>query len=238
MARTLHLRYDAHVENPLTDLSAQQISLFSKFLYQFKQVLTWRESNAFIRLCEARQASVPGKSFLLERYTLATAELTRGNFTPFVLQPHTNESGEPHPALPPELATRFVLQAPADFQFPAEVIGLLKAGPQCYLEAGSYALVYHTYHIVPVSQLQPMRLRVQQFARALAKIEPPIKKASVIPTDMVTETQVQTLLQMHGHVQKTGASRSGFRYVYLGVGLLFVFGMLWVAQYVLHHWVH
>ena len=237
MARTLHLRYDKKVDNPLTALAAQSVSLFNHSLHQFRQVLTWREPGMFIRLCQMDSRSLAG-GISNVRYTLATAELTRGNFTAFVLQPHTQEKTPVHPALPPELATRFTLTAPDNFQLPPQVIGLLKAGPLCYLEVSSYALVYHTYTILSINQLQPMRLRTQQLARALMHADPtPVSPVSANMSAMA-ELRAETMLQMHSP-SAAGCSYGGvLKFIYRLIGLVFVVGVLWAVQHFLRSFVH
>ncbi len=240
MARTLHLRYDATVEDLLTPLACQKIYLFTRALHKFKQVLTWREPTAFIRLCEA-YTFTPGQRLPTQHFTLAAAELTGGNMPSFILQPRTSaDTTATHPALPAELATRFTLSAPDHFQFPAEVIGLLKATPICYLEAAEYALVYHTYQTLPVQQLQPMRFRVQQFIRALTlpSSQPTTATSRAASTLSLAELQAESLLKMQSPSRPVNASPNTLRFVYLAFGLAFVFGVLFVAQYVLRHLVH
>lgn len=240
MARTLHLRYDARVEDLLTPLASQKIYLFNHTLYQFKQVLTWREPKEFIRLCEA-YAFLPGERTSSHHYTLAGAELTGGTLPTFILQPRLSEDKTPpHPALPPELAARFTLTAPDHFQFPAEVIGLLKAGPVCYLEAAPYALVYHRYQTVPVGELQPMRLRVQQFIRALVSYEskPTEQTTRMASTLSLAELQAESLLKMHTPAQSAPSSSNATRFIYLAFGVSFVVGILWIAQHILRGLAH
>lgn len=240
MARTLHLRYDKRVDNPLTPLSAQAVYLFNRSLCKFRQVLTWREPGMFIRLCQMDLQNPAGESG--ECCTLATAELTRGDFIPFILQPHTSEKTAAHAALPPELAARFTLSAPDHFQLPPQVIGLLKAGPACYLEASAYALVYHTYASLPVEQLQPMRLRVSQLARALRHVETsPEVTTTFFNLPAQTDLQAETLLKLHAPSAAAGrvpSSPNGMKLFFLIVGLLIIIGLLWATQYYLHHWVH
>lgn len=241
MARTLHLRYDKQVDNPLTALSAQTVYLFNRALHQFRQVLTWSEPRMFIRLCQMYVCN-PTESVSGTCYTLATAELTRGDFVPFILQPRTQEDKTVHPALPPELATRFTLSAPDHFQFPPQVIGLLKAGPLCYLEASAYALVYHTYSSLPVEQLQPMRLRVQQLARALRHIEEvsPEDTTTFFNTSAADDLQAQTLLKLHAPSSAGGApsSSNGAKIFYLAFVISCMIALLWGAQYFLRHFIH
>jgi len=239
MARTLHLRYDKRVDNPLTPLSAEAVYLFNRSIYQFRQVLTWSGPGMFIRLCQMH-AHDPVEDAPCTCYTLATVELTRGNFTPFILQPRAKEDKSAHPALPPELATRFTLSAPDHFQFAPEVIGLLKAGPLCYLETSAYALVYHAYASLPIEQLQPVRLRVQQLARKLMQADlPPTETTTFFfNTSATDQLQAETLLKLHTPTATAGISSNGMKFVYLAFGLVFVIALLWAAQYYLRHWIH
>ena len=237
MARTLHLRYDAQVENLLTPLAAQKIYLLNRALYRFKQVLTWREPREFIRICEA-YAFVPGERMPSQHYTLAAAELTGGTLPSFILQPRTQgDKNAAHPALPDELTARYTLSAPDNFQFPAAVLGMLKAGPLCYVEASPYALVYHTYQTVPVSELQPMRLRVQQLLRALTSFEPKPTTMTfrMASTLSLAELQAESLLKMHTPSQQTPSTPGAMRYIYLAFGVGFVCTILWIAQHVLRN---
>lgn len=235
MARTLHLRYDKRVENPLTPLAAESVYLFNRTPHRFRQVLTWRGSGMFVRLCQMSTSA--SASANRGEYTLATAELMRGDFTPFILQPRTQQEAPIHPALPPGLAARFTLSAPDHLQLPPQVISLLETGPLCYLEASAYALVYHTFSSLPIAQLQPMRLRVQQLAKALMHVEP-LPTPTVVSVPGSVELQAETLLKMHTPAVVNRSSSNGMKFVYLAVGLTFIIGVLWAAQYYLRDWGH
>ena len=236
MARLLHLRYDKYVDNPLTPLAAKSVYLFNSALFQFRQVLTWREPGMFIRLCQMR-VHMPMQPASHEEYTLAAVELTRGDFTPFILKPRVQGDTSTHPSLPPQLATRFTLSAPDQFQLPPQVISLLSAGPLCYLETSAYALVYHTFACLPIEQLQPVRLRVQQLANALRHVEPLSAQAAAIASN-AADLRAETLLKLHAPATAGGASSGVMKFIYLAVGLTLLIAALWLVQYYLRQWVH
>ena len=242
MAHTLSLRYDKQVDSVLLPDSSDKVLFFKRGFHQFFHVLTFRESTAFVRVCEDRIFSSPIDKKPLHTYTLVTAELIKDTFPSFVLTPHT-QNQEPSPNLPPELATRYTLDAPESFTLPPGVIAFLKAHPACYVECTQTALVYCEFGTVPVAQLQPLRLRAMQLLKELIKRAQTAVSTvqAVAPTSQVTdaELQAQILLKLQsnprGSVQTVEGT--GGRYIYGFILLVLLSGMLFVAWYALHHWV-
>ncbi|MBP5430268.1 MAG: hypothetical protein J6Y25_05285 [Elusimicrobiaceae bacterium] len=234
MAHTLGLKYDPHLDGVLTEDQMMASCFFRQGKHHFKHVLTCKDSGAFIRICEDEitGAKLDSTSLL---YTLVTVELTRGDFCPFILMPRRPRETVPSGSLPPELAEKYVLSAPADFTLPQELVGLLKAVPPCYLELTSYALIYHEFSVLPVDQIQPLRYRVIQIMKALVQNS----KSSVAPatapiSDDLLQAQVSLKLQQ---AAPAFTRRSGGRWVY-GLVLLFMLGsLLFLASYVLSHWI-
>ncbi len=234
MAHTLGLKYNPHLDNVLTADQTVASYFFRQGVHHFKHVLTCKDSEAFIRICEDEIfGTKPDSAPLL--YTLVTADLTRGNFCPFILMPRRPRETVPSGSLPPGLADKYVLSAPADFTLPQALIDLLGTGPLCYLELTPYALIYHEFRVAPVDQIQPLRYRVTQIIKALvqnSKLSVASKAAPI--SDDFLQAQVALKLQQ---AAPTSVRQSGGRWVY-GLVLVFMLGsLLLLASYVLSHWI-
>ena len=240
MARTLGLRYDAQLDSILLPDSSAQAQLFKRGLHQFFHVLTFRESNAFVRVCEDRIFASPLDKKPLHTYTLVGVELLKDTFAPFVLAPR--EPGQPACShLPAELALRYTLNAPEGFSLPSTVIGFLKAHPACYLECTATALLYCELNTVPVAQLQPLRFRALQLVKELVRKpqETPQAAAATAPTLTDAELQAQLLLKLQTAPRSTSQSSSaGGRYLYAVILLILLGGMLGLASYLLQQAPH
>lgn len=240
MSHTLNLRYDNQVDSVLLPDSSANAQFFKRGLHQFYHVLTFREADAFVRVCEDRIFSSPLDKTPLYTYTLVTAELTKDTFTPFVLTPRPQNQTPAH-TLPPELAARYTLNAPEGFTLPPLVLGFLKAHPACYLECTPTALLYCELNTVSVAQLQPLRVRALQLLKELVKKTEPAPQAqpATVPAVKLTEAELQAQillkLQTAPHSAAT-ASRGGGRYVYGFILLILLGAMLFAAWYALHHW--
>lgn len=240
MAYTLGLRYDSHLPTLLTEEAAAQFYFFRQAKHRFYQVLTFRDSSAFMRVCTDRM-HLPGQ--VPFTYTLVTAELTNGLFTPLILTPRRpGEQTPPHPALPPELAQRYHLSAPDGFTLPQAVIGFLKAANPCYLELTQTALVYHEFDQKPVSQIQPMRYRALQLLKALVHRPAQTPAASSARQDL-TQTNLDTTLLLKlqtgssAYTQAAVKTGSSGRWIYGIIFILSLLALCIVAGYALKHWI-
>ena len=231
MARNLQARYDRQVDCPLTPQSAQHVRLFNEGLHQFFNVLTFQHPGAFLRVSDAHVFTAVQDKAPRQTYTLITAELTRGTFTPLVLVARTNPQAPHHPALSADLAGRYTLQAPENYQLPPSVQGLLKAGNPCYIELTEHALVYHEYTTAKIDQIQPLCFRVKQL---IAGFQPaPQEKANTgaEPTCVKTpaELQVQVLLKLQSTALNKPNAGSSKRMLYGFVLLLLLIGVCLLA---------
>ncbi len=234
MARSLQLRYDAQVDCPLTQEAAKHIRLFNQGLAQFSHVLTWSEPGAFVRTSDTCVFTSPLDKSPQQTYTLVSAELTRGNFMPFVLMPRMDNSAPSHVALPPELALRYMLLAPENFRFPAGVLGLLKACKPCYLEATDSALVYHEYRVLEVNEIQPVRFRVKQFIQELRGNPDSSEPAVLHPFAQKTDAELQAEVLLKLKSGSTVATPGGnSRLIYGFILLVFLIGMCGLAWFAL-----
>ncbi len=198
MAHTLGLRYDRVLSTLLTEDAAARFYFLRQGQHTFLHVLTYRESAAFMRVGTDRML-LPGKPPVT--YTLVTAELTRGAFTPLILTPRLpGKQTHPHPALPPQLAQRYELSAPDGFVLPAAVTGFLQTAIPCYLELTQTALIYHEFDQKSVSQIQPLRYRALQLLKALVH-QPPLPATAVLQERTPTNLDASLLLKL-----KTGAA--------------------------------
>ena len=237
MARTWGLRYQAQTDSLLTVSTAKYVRLFGQGIHRFFYVLTWRESTAFVCVCEDRVFTANSTLKPYAKFTLASAELTRGTFTPFVLMPRSDVQEPRHPALPDELADRFVLQAPVAFRFPPAVLALLRQKKKCYLEASELALVYHEYGPIPPSKIQLLHIRMNQLVKLLTKAPPPLSATFRLNQQVAAELQANMLLQSHRAPGMSGEKASTARWGY-GILWLFLMAALLVgAHYILHNFI-
>ena len=240
MARTLGLRYDVQLDRILLPDSTNQAQFFKRGLHQFFHVLTFCESNAFVRVCEDRIFASPLDKKPLHTYTLVGVELLKDTFPPFVLAPR--EPGQPIcTQLPEDLATRYTLNAPAGYSLPATVIGFLKAHDPCYLECTATALLYCELNTVPVAQIQPLRFRALQLVKELVSKTQGTPQPTAVPTDKLTdaELQAQLLLKLQTAPRSTSqAPSTAGRYLYAALLLILLGGMLGLAAYLLQQAAH
>lgn len=236
MAYHLNLRYDQHVENVVLPESAAQTQFFNQGLHQFSHVLTFRESNAFVRVCEDRIFTDPLRKTSTTIYTLVTAELTKNTFTPLILAPRTqNETVQTN--LPPELAERYTLTAPENFVLPPAVIGFLKTHPTCYVECTQTAFIYCEFNVAPVRQIQPLRFRALQLLKELSRPSTTVPTPNITPANRLSDETLQTqiLLKLQSAAQAPLQSAPTGRYLYGIILLVLLSALLATAWYILHY---
>lgn len=251
-AHQFHLLYHPQQDCILTPDEEQYSFFLGQGTHCFWHILTWRDVDAFVRISEDRVFADTGEKTPQWVYTLLTAELTRGTFPPLILMPrHGNETTPVHPALPPQLADRYVLFAAPDFRFPQAVLGFLKAAGPCYLELTSRALVYHEFKAQPLSQVQSLHLRGRQLISALKQKTPPEHgpaPAQVVPAPACgacakneAELQARVLLKLQHapHAYNPSAGSSGAGRWFLGfVFLIAVAVLLFLVRYMFMHFAH
>ena len=202
LAKTTQMRYEARLESVLTPQAQQASLFFQQGVHRFRRALTGHEPGAFVRVCDDEIFSSDTATAPDMTYTLVTAELTKGTFTPIILSPRRpGQTDAPHPALPPQLAEQYLLSAPDTFQLPELVIGFLQSAKPCYLELTPTALIYHEFDAKPVAQIQEIRFRARQLLRALVMAPAPANPASTqtftqtftsAPTQTFTNTSAST----------------------------------------------
>ncbi len=233
MARTLGLRYDAQLDSLLLPDSSAQVQFFRRGLHQFFHVLTFRESNAFVRVCEDCIFTSPLDKKPMRTYTLVGVELLKDTFSPFVLAPR--EPGQTACGnLPTDLATRYTLSAPEGFSLPPTVMGFLKAHATCYLECTVTALLYCELNTVPVSQIQPLRFRALQLVKELVRQPQENPQTAMVPAAKLSdaELQAQLLLKLQS-APKENLRAEGGRYIYGLILLVLLGSMLFFTWYIL-----
>ena len=236
MAYHLNLRYDEQVESVVLPESASKTRFFNRGLHQFFHVLTFRESNAFVRVCEDRIFTDPLRTTPTTVYTLVTAELTKNTLTPLILAPRT--PNEPVPTnLPPELAERYTLTASENFALPPAAIGFLKAHPTCYVECTQTAFIYCELNVAPVRQIQPLRFRALQLLKELSRPSATLAPSNVSPATGLSDDvlQSQILLKLQSAAQAPLQSAPIGRYLYGIVLLILLSALLATAWYILHY---
>ena len=249
LAQPLQMRYDHQVEHVLTEDAFQYALFFQQGVHRFFNVLTKQEPGAFMRVCDDRIFASATASAADQTYTLLTAELTRGNFTPIILMPRREGQKDlAHPALPADLMQRYVLTAPDDYHFAENVLGFLRAAKPCYLELTPTAFIYHEFDVKPADQIQPLRFRAKQLIGALvqqnepapAVTEKPASAPAVAEPISDAELQAQMLLKLQASQRSspTGqqSAQSGWLvYGFILLGLLMAVCLF--ASFALKNWV-
>ena len=234
MAYTLQWRYDSRLPAVLTEEAVAQTCFFRQGIHRFSHVLTLRESGTFMRISEDRISSGQPTT-----YTLVTAELMGGNFTPLILAPRRPQEA-PGTNLPAELAEKYTLFAPDYFQLPDAVLGFLRASRPCYVELTPTAFIYHEFDVKPVADIQPLRYRAGQLVQALvAKPQVVVSAAQTQLTAENLETTVLLKLRSASPVYSQAAATPAGkgRWTYGVIFLAFLAGMLFLIHYALMHWV-
>lgn len=250
LAQPLQMRYDHQVEHVLTEEAFQYALFFQQGVHRFFNVLTKQEPGAFMRVSDDRIFASATASAADQTYTLLTAELTRGNFTPIILMPRrAGQKDLAHPALPADLMERYVLTAPDDYHFAENVLGFLRAAKPCYLELTPTAFIYHEFDVKPADQIQPLRFRAKQLIGALVQQAEPAPAAAVTPAPAPAaaepvsdaELQAQMLLKLQASRQPSPAGQqsapsSGWLvYGFVLLGLLMAVCLF--ASFALKNWV-
>lgn len=233
LAHAWNACYDKHILTLLTPGTDQQLCLFKSKTHRFSHVLTWSESRAFVRVCDDKICSLPSDKQNSMLVTLASAELTRGSFVPFILTPRKGDKTPPHPALPESLAMRYTLQAPANFKLSPAFIALLQARDVCYVEASIHALVYHEYKLIDPLQIAQVRWYIRRLVAEMAIVPATIPPSQTFfPSN--PDAQVQALMNLH---VPSSQSTNGInaRWGYGIFWLVCVGASLWVVHYLLHH---
>ena len=251
LAQTLQMRYDARLDHILTEDAYQYALFFQQGVHRFFQVLTKQEPNAFMRVCEDRISAVQATTSAQQTYTLLTAELMRGLFTPLILMPlQAGQAGPAHPALAPDLASKYMLSAPEDYRFPQTVLGFLQAAKPCYLELTPTAFIYHEFDRKPVSQIQPMRFRAKQLIQALTHQPAPVQATPVQSSSDLTkrttaqpisEEALQAAVMLKLQTAQSGYAAGRFsqsnRWVYGIIFLSLLTGLCLFTAFALRNWV-
>lgn len=247
LAQPLQMRYDHQVEHVLTEDAFQYALFFQQGVHRFFNVLTKQEPGVFMRVCDDRIFASATAAAADQTYTLVTAELTRGKFTPVILMPRrAGQKNLAHPALPADLMQRYVLTAPDDYRFTENVLGFLRAAKPCYLELTPTAFIYHEFDIKPADQIQPLRFRAKQLIAALVQQDEtapaPAAKPAPVAAEPVSdaELQAQMLLKLQAVRQPSPAgqqpAQSGWLvYGFVLLGLLIAVCLF--ASFALKNWV-
>lgn len=234
LAHRQHMRYEKEVPHLLTLDNFLQVALFRNTQYRFTHVLTTHETNAFIRICQAHFSYPDRPTVPAQNYTLLSTEITRATLPRFILAPRHLITAKNQSPLPPQLAQRYTLQAPAGYQLPAALTGLLANAPTCYLETTPTALIYHEYKTLSVRQLLSFKLRASRLTKVLLiPITPPAQPAAVNTQMNLTDLQTQLLAQSLAGA--SGSSLPNLRYLYGIFLLLSLGGLLFLTHYVLHY---
>ena len=205
LARTLHVSFDKIRDTVITDDTIQHLEFFNRYFHQYKNVFTFSNPSAFLRISDDKIFSDADFKKPLSEISIFTAEFKKHQFPILKIIPvksFLNQTKYPlittnineidtqyHIHLTQKEATAFL--SPAFLSF-------LKSHPSVYLELNENSLIYHEHSLIPVEDIQLFRMRGTQILQEFEHI--------------LTETQKQTnpaeLVKEESDTVKTSADQA------------------------------
>ncbi len=161
--------FDKRKESITTQQTAGRLEFFTLFFHQYRNVFTFSDSLAFIRLADDTifTDDKPGTKPL--PVTVLTAELKKKQFPQFKAAPLASPFAPSQQALMKtnitEIDNRYRIHATspvAGLLFTPFMINLFKTRDNIYLELNENALVYHEHTLVPLEEMEKFRFRAIQ----------------------------------------------------------------------------
>ena len=238
-----------------TQLTAGRLEFFTQFFHQYRNVFTYTDRLAFIRLADdiiylndqPKTKPIP--------VTVFTAELKKRQFP--ILKVATLQS----PFAPsqyalmktniPAIDSQYRIHAPsaaAGVLFTPLITGILKTRPRIYLELNENALVYHEHTLVPVAEMETFRFRAMQILGELEVLMEKLDRANpdtatfVAPaddTDLFDKQAADMLRFAAGgnNASQPQATPSSFRAVWAFILVLLLIGISFLSWFALHNWI-
>ena len=250
--------FEKRKDSVTTLFSAGKLEFFMFFFHQYRNVFTYSDKTAFVRLADDFIYSDENPKTKPIAITIFTAELKKGQFphvkvvpsnSPFAFSQHTQMKTNI-----PAIDSRYRIYTTfpeGSTLFSPMITGLFKTRPGIYLELNDNALIYHEHTLVPATDIEMFRFRAIQLLNELATVAlqavqetaqatpTPASNAATPPLSM-TETQAAALLQIASSrltTARRGASLFG-KVLGLLVMLSILIGISFLSWFVLRGMIH
>lgn len=156
-------------ETLTTQLTAGRLELFTKFFHQYRNVFTYTDHMAFIRIADdlIYKDDKPGSK--PTPITLFTAELKKRQFPTFKVAPEKSMFAVSQLAAfktnVAEIDGNYVCYAPQQdvgILFTPLFTGILKKNKNLYIELNDNALIYHEHSLIAPEEIESFRFRAMQ----------------------------------------------------------------------------
>ena len=252
LAKSCGCVFQKHRSNITTPLTAGRLEFFTKFFHQYRNVFTYSDPRAFVRLADDMiylDDSPKAKPVCL---TVFTAELKKRQFPQIKVAPLISPFAPSQYALMktniPAIDSQYRIHTPsaaAGVLFTAMITGMLKTRPQVYLELNENALVYHEHTLVPLQEIEAFRFRAMQLLAELESIMEKLDKNNPDTSFSSSHSPAEednipaTLLARLGArpTQTGNVGAPPFRAIWLVVLLLIFVGITLLSWFALHNWI-
>jgi hypothetical protein len=169
-------------ETVTTQLTAGRLELFTNFFHQYRNVFTYTDHMAFIRIADdlIYKDDKPGSK--PTPITLFTAELKKRQFPTLKVAPKNSMFAlsqlTPLKTNVAEIDDNYNCYAPqqdAGVLFTHTFTGLLKKNKNLYVELNDNALIYHEHCLIAPEEIESFRFRAMQilsdFEAVMARLE-------------------------------------------------------------------
>ena len=253
MARIAQLsgcQFDRYKETVTTQLTAGRLELFTKFFHQYRNVFTYTDHMAFIRIADDAVYKDDTPRSKPTEITLFTAELKKRQFPTLKVTPQkslfaASQLGQFKTNVPAIDETYFCYapQQDAGVLFTPLFTGLLKKNKNLYVELNENALIYHEHRLIEPEEIESFRFRAMQilsdFEAVMARMEARASNPSAEPAP--DENQQEASLRAEAMLKSLCAPRSAgpvtakpWRGVFAFALLLIFLGISFLSWFVLN----
>ncbi len=258
IARANKGQFEKHKETVTTPFTAGRLDFFMFFFHQFRNVFTYMDKLAFIRLADDFIYKDENPKTKPLPITIFVAEIKKGDFLPVKIIPARSLFASSKQSVVktniPQIDSNYQIFTSPDASaslFTPIITGFLKTHPYVYLELSGNAFVYHEHTLIATSQIEAFRFRAMQLLQELASQV--IKQEQISsqvggPSSTVQQQPVAlgegaaaALLQMASSRLEVAQRKDNFSFgalwsVLIMLGILGGFGFL--SWWVVHHWLH
>ena len=253
MARIAQLsgcQFARYKETVTTQLTAGRLELFTNFFHQYRNVFTYTDHMAFIRIADdfVYKDDKPNSKPVF--ITLFTAELKKRQFPTFKLAPQKSlfvaSQLTPFKTNVAEIDEKYCCYAPQQdvgVLFTPTFTGLLKKNSNLYVELNDNALIYHEHCLIAPEEIESFRFRAMQvlsdFEAVMARME--ARTANPNQTSAEDEKQQEAGLRAEAMLKSLCAPRTAgpisskpWRGIFAFALLLIFVGISFLSWFVLN----
>lgn len=251
LARATGCAFDKQKESVTTQLTAGRLEFFTLFFHQYRNVFTYSDNVAFIRVADDTIYTDENPKTKPIPLTIFTAELKKRQFPMLKAAPLKSPFAPSQQALMktniPAIDARYRIHAPSAASgvlFTPFITGLFKTQPNIYLELNDNALVYHEHKQIPLEEMEAFRFRAMQILGELEKLvekldqNNPDTLAPVTPLDSTPDARATAMLQRFGAPMPASATTSpAWRGVWFIILLMIFLGVSFLSWFALRNWI-